>query len=226
MQQNFNFNINYDDEPVRLFKSDFLEFFTHVHPAVVPAIWLPVGAFFLTQAFWDAGSMGTWLHIPIGFVLGVLFIWTFIEYVVHRFIFHYQPKTAWQEKLIFLFHEIHHVQPNCKTRLVMPPAVSIPGAVLFYLGFRWLIASVLGLPHWFDGIFAGFVVGYVAYDMVHYATHHLPMRGRLLKALKRHHMLHHFQDPHQRFGVTSPVWDMAFGTQPEAFLKGEQLRKV
>ena len=40
---------NHDEEPIRLFKSDFLEFFTHIHPAVVPIIWLPVAAYFLSR---------------------------------------------------------------------------------------------------------------------------------------------------------------------------------
>ena len=42
-----NMEINKSDEPIRLFQSDFLEFFTHVHPAVVLIIWLPVAAYFL-----------------------------------------------------------------------------------------------------------------------------------------------------------------------------------
>ena len=211
--QNLNLNINYEDEPIRLFKSDFLEFFTHVHPAVVPTLWLPVTAYFLYQ------TNASPLVMALGFALGVLFIWSFIEYVVHRFIFHYEPRTALQERIIFVMHEVHHVQPNCKTRLVMPPAISIPGAIWFYVLFHWLIIGLFGEPGWFEPVFAGMVFGYVAYDMVHYATHHLPMKGRLMKALKRHHMLHHFQDPHQRFGVTMPAWDYVFGTQPEDFLK-------
>ncbi|MCC7353073.1 MAG: sterol desaturase family protein, partial [Anaerolineae bacterium] len=62
--------------------------------------------------------------------------------------------------------------------------------------------------------FAGFGAGYVMYDMLHYATHHLPMRWGILKYLKRHHMQHHFKSPEQRFGVTMPLWDIVFGTMP------------
>ncbi len=211
-------NINYDEKPVRLFKSDFLEFFTHVHPAVVPIVWLPIAAYFLYQSVATAvagAGISAWLPLVFGLILGVVLIWTFIEYVLHRFVFHFEPKQAWLERIIFVLHEIHHVQPNCKTRLVMPPAVSIPGGILFYLLFNWLIVTVLGLPAWLSPVLAGFVLGYVAYDMMHFATHHLPMTSPLMKALKRHHMLHHFQDPHTRFGVTSPMWDYAFNTQPE-----------
>jgi sterol desaturase/sphingolipid hydroxylase (fatty acid hydroxylase superfamily) len=58
-------------------------------------------------------------------------------------------------------------------------------------------------------------VGYVAYDMIHYATHHFPMRWGVLKALKRYHMLHHYKTPNERFGVSSPTWDAVFGTLPD-----------
>jgi sterol desaturase/sphingolipid hydroxylase (fatty acid hydroxylase superfamily) len=120
---------------------------------------------------------------------------------------------------MFLLHGVHHLQPNCKERLVMPPFVSAPIGVLFYFLFKWVFVQVINLPQWFEPMFAGIIAGYVIYDMTHYAVHHLPMKGRFLKALKRHHMLHHFQDPNTRYGVTSPMWDVVFGTQPDEFFK-------
>ncbi len=62
------------------------------------------------------------------FVVGVL-IWTLLEYVIHRHVFHYEPKTRWGKKLHFIVHGVHHDYPNDATRLVMPPSVSIPLAV-------------------------------------------------------------------------------------------------
>jgi sterol desaturase/sphingolipid hydroxylase (fatty acid hydroxylase superfamily) len=96
----------------------------------------------------------------------------------------------------------------------MPPAVSVPLALVFYLVFHLLLRSVLGLPQWIDPTFAGFIAGYLVYDMTHYATHHCRMRKGALKSLKRHHMQHHYRTPDQRFGVSSPFWDILFGTQP------------
>jgi sterol desaturase/sphingolipid hydroxylase (fatty acid hydroxylase superfamily) len=40
------------------------------------------------------------------------------------------------------------------------------------------------------------------------------MRWGVLKYLKRHHMMHHFKTPQARYGVSSPVWDVVFGTKP------------
>ncbi len=205
--------INHSPEPIRLFKSDVLEFFTHIHPAVIVVIWLPVVFAFLIRAVVQRPAGVSMLYVPAGFALGV-FLWTLAEYLLHRFVFHYRPRAPWQEKIVFLFHGIHHLQPQCKTRLVMPPAVSVPLAFVFY-GAVYLIAGrALGAPHWVAPVFAGLVAGYLTYDLTHYATHHLPMKGRLLKYLKRHHMLHHFKTPDQRFGVSSPLWDFVFGTYP------------
>ncbi|MFN2227608.1 MAG: sterol desaturase family protein [Anaerolineae bacterium] len=210
----YHVKIVHSKTPIRLFKSDLLEFFTHIHPAVILVIWVPLIGFFLVRAVLDrtAGAWGI-ATIPLGFLAG-LFLWTLTEYTLHRFVFHFPPRNAWQEKVSFLFHGIHHAQPQVKTRLVMPPAVSIPLALLFFGLFYLILDVALGLDAWLAPTFAGFLSGYVAYDMIHYATHHLTMRRGYWKFLKRYHMQHHYKTPDQRFGVSSPLWDLAFGTRP------------
>jgi len=206
-------DIIYDQTPIRLFKSDVLEWFTHVSPVAVVVIFLPVvlGALAYGAMQWFGYS---WLLLPALFLAG-LAIWTLTEYLVHRFFFHFEPQSVWGKRLIFLFHGVHHVQPHVKTRLVMPPAVSIPGALLFYFAFaaafRALGAEALMWP-----TFAGFTLGYIAYDLLHYAEHHMPMKGPILKFLKRHHMEHHYKTPKARFGVSTSMWDEVFHTEPNA----------
>lgn len=200
------------DRPIRLFESDALEALTHIHPGVVLAIWTPVVAWFvwrsLDAAALSAGEVG--LALLIGLVM-----WSLTEYAMHRFVFHFEPKVhhGIVDRLLFLFHGNHHLQPQVKTRLVMPPLASAPLAALFYLAFS-LAGTGLGRAQWTDAVFAGFIAGYVCYDMLHYAAHHLPARNAVLKALKRYHMQHHYQTPDVRFGVSSPVWDVVFGTYP------------
>jgi sterol desaturase/sphingolipid hydroxylase (fatty acid hydroxylase superfamily) len=206
--------ITNDKEPLRLFKSDFLEFFTHIHPAVIVVIWLPLAIFFLVKAVIDHTPGTAIWYLPAGFILG-LFLWTLTEYIMHRFVFHYEPRNEMEEKLIFLFHGIHHAQPQCKTRLVMPPAVSIPLALVFYGLFQLVFNLLLGAPQWMYPALSGFVIGYLTYDLMHYATHHFAMRKGFLKFLKRYHMQHHYKTPDKRFGVSSPVWDYVFHTDPE-----------
>lgn len=205
--------INQSDEPIRLFQSDFLEFFTHVSPVAVLVIWLPVVGYFVYRSL----SLKAGYILPLGLLLGV-FVWTLAEYLLHRFVFHFPAKNDWQKRLAFLFHGIHHEQPRIKTRLVMPPVVSIPLAFLFYGIFSLIFITLLKAPVWLPSIFAGFILGYIAYDMIHYSTHHARMKKGYFRMLRQHHMHHHFQTPDKRFGVSSPLWDYVFGTMPEETL--------
>jgi sterol desaturase/sphingolipid hydroxylase (fatty acid hydroxylase superfamily) len=203
--------IIHDEEPIRLFKSNFMEFFTHISPVAVTIIWLPVAIFLfleptLLESGWD------WVAIP-AFLIG-LFLWTLAEYTLHRFVFHYHARTPRMERVTFLFHGVHHAQPQCKTRLVMPPVVSLPLAALFYGLFWLIIGSWLQAPGWVNPMMSGFLIGYLVYDLTHYATHHWPMRSRFAKFLKRYHMQHHYKTPNARYGVSSPIWDYVFGTMP------------
>ncbi len=206
-------NINTSDVPIRLFKSNFLEFFTHIHPAVVVALWLPVAVFFMIY------SIVTWPFyafagfIPVFFVLG-LFLWSFTEYMLHRFVFHFHAKSELGKRIVFLYHGVHHEQPLVKTRLVMPPVVSIPLAFVFYGLFTLLLGVIASAQYLVLPIFSGFTIGYLLYDLTHYGTHHFKITGGPALYLKRYHMLHHFKTWDKRFGVSSPLWDVVFRTKP------------
>ena len=204
------YEINMEDEPIRLFKSDFLEFFTHIHPAVIVVIWTPVVVWNVMQS-----ALGIGMTLA-AFLVGII-VWSFTEYTMHRFVFHFSPENPGPrlERIIYLFHGIHHHQPQCKTRLVMPPVVSIPLAIGFWFLFKLVFISVLGAPAWLHPVFGGFIAGYIGYDLIHYATHHLPMEWGPLKYVKRYHMQHHFKTPDQRYGVSTPAWDVVFHTKPE-----------
>jgi len=207
------FPIDHSDKPIRLFSSDFMEFFTHISPVVVVLIWLPVIAWLLWRPGRGASPTSFPTYIPLGVLAGI-FLWTFAEYTLHRYVFHLHPRSDRMKRLVFLFHGIHHAQPQCKTRLVMPPAVSVPMAFVFYGLFYLAAGLILKSPQWVDPLVAGFMLGYLVYDLIHYATHHFRMRWGPLKYLKRHHMRHHFKTPDQRFGVSSPLWDVVFSTLP------------
>lgn len=200
---------------IRLFRSDFLEALTRVHPAVVVVVWLPVIVWFMHAAWSSRAATGMSVNeLLLAHGAGLL-LWTLTEYVMHRFVFHFSPSNppAWLHRLVFLFHGIHHVQPWDKTRLVMPPGVSIPLALAFYGLFTWAF-GMGGASDWVAPAFGAFLFGYLVYDLVHYSTHHLPMANPIGRWLKRHHLLHHHASPDERFGVSSPLWDIVFRTMP------------
>jgi sterol desaturase/sphingolipid hydroxylase (fatty acid hydroxylase superfamily) len=204
---------DHSDVPIRLFKSDFMEFFTHISPITITVIYLPVAVYFMVRGVIDRPDPVSPLYLLAGLVLGI-FLWTITEYTLHRWLFHFEPRNAAQEKIIFLFHGIHHAQPQCKTRLVMPPVVSIPLGLIFIGLFQFIFGSVLGIPYWVNPTLSGFTVGYLIYDLTHYATHHFPMRSGWAKYVKRYHMQHHYKTPNARYGVSSPLWDVVFHTKP------------
>jgi sterol desaturase/sphingolipid hydroxylase (fatty acid hydroxylase superfamily) len=196
MAKNF---ISNKDETVRMFKSDFMEALSRVHPAVPLIVYLPVIIFFLYRSVFIFEF--TFVTIVSFMALG-LAVWTIAEYTLHRFIFHYNPKSKFGEKIHFIFHGVHHDYPSDSRRLVMPPSVSLPLAVLFYFLFNAILGNDLVAP-----FFIGFIIGYLFYDMTHYAVHHFPIKNKFFLILKKHHMRHHFQDSKKGYGVSSPVWD-------------------
>ena len=201
-----------DSAPLRLFRWDFLEKFTHTPVQIVPLFWVPVALLLAVQGLrvWPTGCVWQWF--PLMIALGFAVVWTLTEYVVHRHVFHSKTRWRWQEEAMFLIHGIHHVQPHTKTRLVSPLSVSIPVASMFYFAFKALF-TMLGQLHMLYPFMAGFMLGYVVYDVLHYTLHHLPVKHPWLKRLRRHHLEHHYKDTTSKFGVSTEAWDHVFGTQ-------------
>ncbi len=201
MAKNF---VSNKDETVRMFKSDFFEALSKVHFTVPLYIYVPVIIFFLYKSIGQFHL--SFINIVVYILFGA-FIWTITEYTLHRFIFHFPAKSEFGKKIHFIFHGVHHDYPSDSKRLVMPPSVSIPLALLFYYLFNAILGEILVAP-----FFIGFIFGYLVYDLSHYAIHHYNMHSKLLLAIKNHHMRHHFQDSEKGFGVSSPLWDKIIGT--------------
>lgn len=191
-------------ESPRMFESDFLDFFSRTHPAVVAVLFLPTAlALFMHSVI----RVGVPAFQSLGLAIGGFVTWTLMEYWLHRTFFHWVPKGTWGERMHFLVHGVHHNWPKDKYRLVMPPAVSISMFFIFYGLFRIVVG-----PTYIWGFHAGFTVGYATYDLTHYYIHHYNPKSKYGLALKKHHMLHHFKDHDSRFGVSSKFWDRVFGT--------------
>ena len=145
----------------------------------------------------------------IGWAAGGYVLWTLVEYWTHRVVLHLEPEHGLGARLHWMFHGAHHDHPNNPRLLLAPPLVSVPLGAL-YCG---LFALVIGGPAWL-AFAAGFLAGYLAYDMTHFCLHHRVPRTRIGRLLREWHMRHHFQDHTRGFGVTAPYWDRVFGTAP------------
>lgn len=193
-------------ESVRMFRLDWMEALSKVYWWVPALVYTPIVTALLAYAIamQGVGALPAFAWFALGFML-----WTPTEYVMHRWLFHYEPSAKWAQRLHFVMHGVHHDYPNDAHRLVMPPTASLPIALVFY-GLFSLVMPATGLY----ASFAGFLFGYMVYDLIHYALHHASWRMPWFTALKRNHMQHHFVDPNRRYGVSSPLLDYVFGTRP------------
>jgi sterol desaturase/sphingolipid hydroxylase (fatty acid hydroxylase superfamily) len=192
------------DESVRMFKNDFLESFTKVHYLTPMVIFVPVVLYFLYKSIF-VFSLNPLIILGL-LALGIL-AWTFTEYILHRFVFHFTPSSEFGKRLHFIFHGVHHDYPNDSRRLVMAPSISITLAVIFYSTYYYLFGESYVAP-----FFTGYVAGYIFYDMTHYAIHHFNFKSKFWLNLKKHHMIHHYMDGDNGYGVSSKLWDHVFGT--------------
>src|SRR5690349_16436755 len=187
-----------------MFKSGLLDRFTRVHHLVPVVIFLPAIVLLFAAGVGRLGVLPAVLYAIGGYAF-----WTLAEYWIHRGIFHFEPEQGVGARLHWMVHGVHHDHPNDPLRLVMPPAASIPLAIIV-VGLIWLIAGNVHAP----AVAAGFLIGYLIYDEVHYALHHHVPKSRLGKKLRELHMRHHFQDDERGFGISAPYWDRVFGTYP------------
>ncbi|MDD4976201.1 MAG: sterol desaturase family protein [Bacteriovorax sp.] len=191
-------------ESIRIFKNPILESFTHVHPIIPLVVWVPVILFLFYRGV-SIKNVNALEFLSL-FVFGIL-LWTLTEYVLHRFVFHWNSKSAAGKYFVFLFHGLHHDDPQDPTRLVMPP---VPAIIIVYL--LWLLFSAVFPARYIDVIMGYFLIGYLCYDYIHYATHHFAMTSPIGKYLRKYHLQHHYAGERSRYGVSSPLWDYIFKT--------------
>ncbi len=135
----------------------------------------------------------------VSFVLLGLISWTFIEYALHRYVLHgLQPFCRW--------HAEHHRRP---TALICTP--TILSATLIAMLVYFPVLLLVDMLH-ACALTLGLLIGYLGYAIMHHAIHHWRAGNAWLKHCKRWHMLHHHTHQPVCFGVTSGLWDHAFGT--------------
>ncbi|CDZ96362.1 Sphingolipid fatty acid hydroxylase [Phaffia rhodozyma] len=228
-----------------LFGPAYLEVFTKTYWFIVPLIWLPIAMFLayvsavqfsnphlhltarsiFDNAYDDLRDTGRVAapHVSdralnkstICLGLGGV-IWTLLEYVFHRFLFHLDellPSNSKAFTIHFLMHGVHHYLPMDPYRLVMPPVMFFTLQLPMTTLAHTIIAWGDGAGAW--GIIAGAFFGYVCYDCFHYASHHIQMTGYFDRQ-RKYHLEHHYKNYELGFGVTSKFWDWVFNTTYEA----------
>jgi len=189
----------------RIFENDFLELLTKNHPLLVYCMYFPTIGYMLYYG--HATKNISVFHLTLLFVSGIFF-WSFFEYIMHRYLFHLEPRNPGLKRFVYTLHGVHHEYPRDKTRLFMPPLPSIIiASTIFFIMYLVLGWNALGF-------FSGFLLGYILYGSMHYAIHAFPP-PKYMKSLWRYHTMHHYKNPDKGYGVSSIFWDVIFGTTPK-----------
>lgn len=200
------------DGSLRIFRSDGWERLSHIPWWLVLVVWIPiVVGLFVGAVTWRGLAVGP----ALGYAFAGLFAWTLMEYGLHRFLFHYRPRSAIGRRIHFLAHGIHHLDPWDATRLVFPPLAGMIIATPIFLAFLLVLQPGPAMA-----AMSGLLAGYIVYDMTHYYTHHGRPRGRWGKYLKAYHLAHHHKHWTRMFGVSQPLWDIVFRTGRPAVPSG------
>ena len=128
--------------------------------------------------------------------------WSLSEYVLHRWVGH-DPRSQTE---FAKEHRAHHAQrfyfaPTAKKMAYVAPIMLTAGVA------GWFVAGPVGVT-----FVTAYATTYAAYETLHRRLHTHGPEGRIGRFLRRHHFAHHFNGAHTNHGVTSPVWDVVFGT--------------
>lgn len=170
--------------------------------------WLPhatMGPIALLAIGSGLGAVPLW-KVPLELAGGAL-VWSLVEYLMHRFLFHARAESEGARVVLLLVHGHHHLWPDDPRRVAATPIQFGSLALLFY----GVLSLVLAAP---DArvTFGGAMIGYLLYEASHWLAHHGRAQSGVLGALKRHHMRHHHEDPRSRWGIGTPLWDHMFRT--------------
>ena len=189
-----------------LFRNEFLERLTRTHISA-PLIMFSIISTSLTVIGLNKSHISALNVVPL-FIAGFI-VFTLVEYVMHRFLFHLKPTNKRNEKFAYAVHGVHHEYPKDKDRLAMPIPMAIVLATVFFLLFRLILGNLV------FGFLPGFYMGYATYLWIHYMVHAFQPPKNFWKVLWVHHGIHHYKDPERAFGVSSSLWDIVFGTMPK-----------
>jgi sterol desaturase/sphingolipid hydroxylase (fatty acid hydroxylase superfamily) len=191
----------------RLFQNPVLEKLTRTHIAVPLSIFVVYSTALLA---WSITHTALSVGKTIGLFVSGLIFFTWIEYIVHRYVFHMKTYSALRAKLQYTIHGVHHEYPKDKDRLAMPPLLSVTIATVLLLLFRVIMGDLV------FAFLPGFIVGYAAYLAIHYMVHAFAPPKNFFKILWINHGSHHYKNGEMIYGVSSPLWDHIYGTMKES----------
>jgi sterol desaturase/sphingolipid hydroxylase (fatty acid hydroxylase superfamily) len=190
----------------QLFKNPILEKLSRTHIAIPLIIFFTFAVVLLS---WSIIQTQLSPFATVGMFLLGFIAFTWVEYNVHRYVFHMKTYSAVRAKLQYTIHGVHHEYPKDKDRLAMPPLLSVTIATILLLIFRVIMGDLV------FSFFPGFLVGYASYLAIHYMVHAFAPPKNVFRKLWVNHGTHHYKNGEVIYGVSSPLWDYVYGTMKE-----------
>jgi hypothetical protein len=199
----------YDYSIIRLYSSALVNSLTSSSLLLCYLVWAPQALAFWMQATSTQGV--NVLHALLGVAAWYMYAYTF-----HR-LHHDSVSTKWAGSYYrrlwhFNGHGYHHICPHDSRRIVIHPLIAaiplIPHGIFTYL---CMTNATLHFQ-------AGLILGHMVVESTHYSVHYFTLLTPYLKALKNHHLSHHYKQPTNLFAyghkVEDKMWERAIGNLP------------
>jgi len=197
---------------LKYFDNIVLEAFSKSPWYTVPILWIPLALFGFFTAISNSANLNM---LPIHVFFGML-TWMLLEYILHRFVFHMKTSSFHMNLLHFCLHGYHHIAPMDPFRLTFPPVPALLLGIIVYtlLNMFFTFATAVSL-------LTGITIGYILYDMEHYALHHSAFLNSIgyYRNMKKHHLYHHYKNENSNFGISSMLFDYVFQSFDPLYLK-------
>jgi len=197
---------------LRYFDNNIMEFLSRSPWYTVPIVWIPMIILIFSLSIKFGVNL---MFLPV-YIFGGIITWMFIEYMLHRHIFHMKTSTFRWNVFHFCLHGYHHIVPMDPNRLTFPPVPAMLIGIIVY--------NILSIIFRFEvtlAVLCGIIIGYVLYDLEHYALHHNAFLNVIpyFKNMKKHHLYHHYKNEDSNFGISSMLFDYVFQSFDSIYLK-------
>jgi 4-hydroxysphinganine ceramide fatty acyl 2-hydroxylase len=137
------------------------------------------------------------------YIVGGSLFWSFSEYALHNWYGHKaKGKNEFSREHLAHHADTSYFAANWKKAL----------ATVKVSPFIFVIMSYLSGLFYGSLFTAGFLLTYFTYELIHRRIHTHAPSNAYSRFIRKHHASHHFSNPRYNHGVTSPVWDILFGT--------------
>jgi sterol desaturase/sphingolipid hydroxylase (fatty acid hydroxylase superfamily) len=190
-------------------RPELVKYFASKNPGHLFLFVLPL--WYFSSNFISSSDVSSGL-ILISFIVGAIY-WTFLEYAIHRWVYHTHFKTRILSYFLGSFHLYHHKEVGDRR-------VYNSGFLMIYLVTPLVISPFLLVTRDL-GIIGALVLGlsaaYFIYECVHFLIHYKKFELGYMAYIQSYHFHHHDKAPNKNFGNTSHFWDLLLGTYDERY---------